>query len=64
MNRREFLKRIGILGGGVVVYFSYGVPLATAQSPRSELPAFNAFLRIGADGRIACYTGKIEMDKG
>ncbi|HEX9909976.1 MAG TPA: molybdopterin cofactor-binding domain-containing protein [Desulfatiglandales bacterium] len=64
MNRREFLKRIGVLGGGVVVYFSYGIPLATAQSTRSELPAFNAFLRIGADGRIVCYTGKIEMGQG
>jgi nicotinate dehydrogenase subunit B len=73
MNRREFLKRIGVMGGGVVVYFSYGVPLATAQPTRSDprpgatregLPSFNAFLRIGADGRIACYTGKIEMGQG
>jgi isoquinoline 1-oxidoreductase len=64
MNRREFLKRIGVLGGGVVVYFSYGIPLATAQSTRSEAPAFNAFFRIGTDGRIACYTGKIEMGQG
>jgi nicotinate dehydrogenase subunit B len=64
MNRREFLKRIGVLGGGVVVYFSYGIPLATAQSTRSEVPDFNAFLRIGTDGRIACYTGKIEMGQG
>jgi nicotinate dehydrogenase subunit B len=64
MNRREFLKRIGVLGGGVVVYFSYGIPLGTAQSTRSEAPGFNAFLRIGADGRIACYTGKIEMGQG
>ena len=44
-----------------MVYFSCGIPLATAQSTRSEVPAFNAFLRIGTDGRIACYTGKIEM---
>jgi isoquinoline 1-oxidoreductase len=64
MNRREFLKRIGVLGGGIVVYFSYGIPLARAQSTRSEVPAFNAFLRIGTDGRIACYTGKIEMGQG
>jgi len=64
MNRREFLKRIGALSGGVVVYFSYGIPLAKAQSTRSEAPAFNAFLRIGTDGRIACYTGKIEMGQG
>ena len=64
MNRRTFLKRIGVLGGGVVVYFSYGFPLATAQSARREGPAFNAFLRIGTDGRVACYTGKIEMGQG
>ena len=64
MNRREFLKRMGVLGGGVIVYFSYGIPMARAQSTRGELPAFNAFLRIGADGRIACYTGKIEMGQG
>ena len=67
MNRREFLKRIGVLGGGVVVYFSYGIPLAIAQPSQQwpqGLPAFNAFLRIGADGRIACYTGKIEMGQG
>jgi len=64
MNRREFLKRMGVMGGGVIVYFSYGIPMARAQSTRGELPAFNAFLRIGADGRIACYTGKIEMGQG
>lgn len=64
MNRREFLKRIGVLGGGVVVYFTCGIPLARTQSAHSDLPAFNAFLRIGADGRIACYTGKIEMGQG
>jgi nicotinate dehydrogenase subunit B len=64
MNRREFLKRIGVLGGGVVVYFFYGIPLAKAQSTRTEVPAFNAFLRIGTDGRIACYTGKVEMGQG
>jgi len=55
---------MGVLGGGVIVYFSYGIPMARAQSTRGELPAFNAFLRIGADGRIACYTGKIEMGQG
>ena len=25
---------------------------------------FNAFLRIGEDGRVTCYTGKIEMGQG
>ena len=64
MNRREFLKRIGVLGGGVIVYFSYGAPLAKARSPRGGVPDFNSFLRVGSDGRIACYTGKIEMGQG
>ena len=35
LSRREFLKRIGVLGGGIVVYFSYGDPLSLAQ-PSSE----------------------------
>ena len=68
MNRREFLKRIGLLGGGVIVYFSYGIPAAIAQpkpgAGQQGLADFNAFLSIGADGRIACYTGKIEMGQG
>jgi len=73
MNRREFLKRIGVMGGGMVVYFSYGASAAISQPTRGEalpgatqedIPFFNAFLRIGADGRIACYTGKIEMGQG
>jgi len=68
MNRREFLKRIGVLGGGVVIYFSCGNPLAIAQpkqvAGQQGVPDFNAFLVIGADGRIACYTGKIEMGQG
>ncbi|MGE5841335.1 MAG: molybdopterin cofactor-binding domain-containing protein [Deltaproteobacteria bacterium] len=68
MNRREFLKRIGLLGGGVIVYFSYGNPTAIAQ-PRAGTGQqgqldFNAFLSIGADGKIACFTGKIEMGQG
>ena len=25
---------------------------------------FNAFLRIGEDGRVTCFTGKIEMGQG
>jgi isoquinoline 1-oxidoreductase len=60
VTRREFLKRMGLLGGGIVVYVSVGDPSSWAQEP-SE---FNAFLRIGADGRITCFTGKIEMGQG
>jgi nicotinate dehydrogenase subunit B len=60
VTRRQFLKRMGLLGGGIVVYVSIGYSWASAQ----QATDFNAFLRIGADGRVACFTGKIEMGQG
>jgi len=60
ITRREFLKRLGLLGGGVVVSVSVGDPLSWAKQPAD----FNAFFRIGADSRITCFTGKIEMGQG
>ena len=68
-TRREFLAR---LGGGIVVFVAIG-NLATAQEafraagerPRPSLPTdFNAFLRIGENGRVTAFTGKIEMGQG
>ncbi|HEC62459.1 MAG TPA: isoquinoline 1-oxidoreductase [bacterium] len=63
-NRREFLK----LTGGIVVFFTVGGPLAIAQEGRRRgqgLPGdFNAYLRIDEDGRVTCFTGKIEMGQG
>jgi isoquinoline 1-oxidoreductase len=65
VTRREFLKRMGILSGGIVVYISVGDPLALAQPLRNTVPTdFNAFLRIGVDGTVTCFTGKIEMGQG
>ncbi|HVP79993.1 MAG TPA: molybdopterin cofactor-binding domain-containing protein [Thermodesulfobacteriota bacterium] len=64
LNRREFLKTVG---GGIIVFFSTGDLTAQERRPPGyqELPAdFNAFLRIGADGRVTCFTGKIEMGQG
>ena len=64
LNRRDFLK---LLGGGIVVLFSTGnPPVLQGQRRRGgELPSdFNAFLRIGEDGRVTCFTGKIEMGQG
>jgi nicotinate dehydrogenase subunit B len=64
LNRRDFLK---VLGGGIVILFCAG-PLPAqerAQRPRIALPTdFNAFLQIGEDGRVSCFTGKIEMGQG
>ena len=70
MNRREFLKRMGVLGGGIIIYFNAFDRLAWARKLRTGflgagIPTdFNAFLRIGADNRIVLYTGKIEMGQG
>jgi nicotinate dehydrogenase subunit B len=70
VSRRDFLKRMGVLGGGIIVYFQVGDPVAWAQRRRggffgANVPDdFNAFLRIGADGKVTCLTGKIEMGQG
>lgn len=64
ISRREFLKAIG---GGIVVFFSCEDLMAQGKRLPGfqELPSdFNAFLRIGADGRVTCFTGKIEMGQG
>ena len=67
LDRRQFLK---LVGGGVVVCFS--VPSSLALQEREarrgqgqELPEdFNAFLRIGEDGRVTGFTGKAELGQG
>jgi nicotinate dehydrogenase subunit B len=64
LSRREFLK---LMGGGIVILFSVGDSLfLEAQRRRGQrLPEdFNAFLKIGEDGRVSCFTGKIEMGQG
>ncbi len=66
-TRRRFLQ---LFGGGIVVAVSARDLLALQEeAPRPslvrELPEdFNAFLRIGEDGRVTCFTGKIEMGQG
>jgi isoquinoline 1-oxidoreductase len=70
MNRREFLKRLGVLGGGVIIGFNTFDGRTWARMARAGflgagIPTdFNAFLRIGADNRVVLYTGKIEMGQG
>jgi len=62
LSRREFLK----IGGGIFVFLTVGGSfIAEAQRRRGRLPSdFNAFLRVGEDGRVTCFTGKIEMGQG
>jgi isoquinoline 1-oxidoreductase len=62
MNRREFIK---ISGGGIFILFAVKDMSLFAQQQQHTLPTdFNAFLRIGEDGRVSCFTGKIEMGQG
>jgi isoquinoline 1-oxidoreductase len=61
INRREFLK---CFGGGVIIFFSIGDIWELLQG-RPEYPYdFNAYLRIGTDGKVTCMVGKIEMGQG
>jgi nicotinate dehydrogenase subunit B len=65
-NRREFLKR---LGGGIFIFVTLGDWTMAQEAGRQRggrgTPSdFNAFLRISEDGRVTCFTGKIEMGQG
>ena len=64
LTRRDFIK---ITGAGLFVFFAVGDMDLLAQ-PRgfgSDYPEdFNAYLRIGEDGRVTCFSGKIEMGQG
>ena len=62
LNRREFLQGIG---GGIIIFFTVGDSSALGQRRgQKERPDFNAFLRIGEDGRVTCFTGKVELGQG
>ena len=70
VTRRDFLKRMGLLGGGLIVYATVGELQAFARAARegyagAKVPVdFNAFLKIGVDNRVTCFVGKIEMGQG
>ncbi len=63
LSRREFLKT---LGGGIFIFFCIGdSSVLEAQRGGRGYPAdFNAYLRVGPDGRVTCFTGKIEQGQG
>jgi nicotinate dehydrogenase subunit B len=65
--RRAFLKTSGAL----VVAFAWSTPATLAQQTRQRLPGslegnrmLDAWLRIGADGTVTIYTGKVELGQG
>jgi isoquinoline 1-oxidoreductase len=61
ISRREFLQG---LGSGIVIFFTVGGTSAQGQRSKKERPDFNAYLRIGEDGRVTCFTGKVELGQG
>ena len=65
LSRRGFFA---VAGSGLFVFF--GADLDAFQEP-ARLPGrqagptdFNAYLRIGADGRVTCLVGKVELGQG
>jgi nicotinate dehydrogenase subunit B len=64
LSRRDFLKT---LGGGIIILFWLGdasVLEAQRRGGRGYPEDFNAYLRVGPDGRVTCFTGKIEQGQG
>jgi nicotinate dehydrogenase subunit B len=65
MPRRDFFK---LLGGGLIVFFlprcAGDDKKAGATEERSLPKDYNAFVHVGEDGTINCFTGKIEMGQG
>ncbi len=66
LRRRDFLK---VLGGGVVVFIAGGNLAALAEmAPQGRGRSYptepSAYVRIGEDGRVTIFSGKIEMGQG
>lgn len=68
LSRRGFMAAAG---AGLFVFFGVDrVRACQEQEParlpqRVNMPAdLNAYLRIGADGRVSCFSGKVELGQG
>jgi nicotinate dehydrogenase subunit B len=54
-----------MVGGGIVVFVSRGPMEVFSQDANRPYPKdYNAYLVIGRNGRVAVYSGKIEMGQG
>ncbi len=62
VDRRDFVK---LTATGLVVLFGVR-PAAALQEPRRQgYPAdLNAYLHVGANGRVTCMVGKVELGQG
>jgi nicotinate dehydrogenase subunit B len=76
VDRRDFMKMVG---GGIVVFFAVDSTSSAQQGPpggrggRGGFPGMggpqgaqdlNAYLKIGEDGKVTVFSGKIEMGQG
>ncbi|MGZ5498598.1 MAG: molybdopterin cofactor-binding domain-containing protein, partial [Candidatus Aminicenantales bacterium] len=66
LERREFLK---LAGGGLVVFFAAGDGLdAQEGGQRGQGQGYpddpNAYLKVGTDGRVTGFSGKVELGQG
>jgi len=65
VRRRDFLKATGATG--LFILFrtaAEAAPQLVPSRPAGYPMDFNAYLRIGADGRVGCSVGKVEMGQG
>ena len=60
VSRRGFLQG---LGGGIVILFAVG-DMSRGWGSTGGGPGFNAYLHIGEDGRVTCYTSRVEQGQG
>ncbi len=67
VDRREFLK---LTGTGLLVAVALDAFTLAQEGPRPPQPRtgypsdLNAYLHVGADGRVTCLVGKVEMGQG
>jgi len=64
VDRRDFLK---FTGGGIAVFVALkdSTLITDAMEQQRGYPSdFNAYLRVGEDGRVTVLSGKIEMGQG
>jgi nicotinate dehydrogenase subunit B len=67
VGRRDFVK---LTSTGLLVLFTADLGCATQQQAESQTMArkppleLNGYLHVGADGRVTCFVGKVEMGQG
>src|SRR5260370_7879449 len=64
-NRRSFLRASAAAAGGLLVSFYVDLPaLAQEGNPPPKVYPPDAFVRIGADGRIVISINRLEFGQG